>query len=130
MLLLEDALRQIGWKKSEYFKWKFDIRYDQRIPKKTEEELMKMCEVKTMNSFISWERSHEYKALLQLYLDYKSTQDFEDIYNLVSSRAKENGEDKDVKLFLQLRKEIKDNNKIVKDIFKKEETVEDDGLVL
>lgn len=130
-MLLDEALKNVGWKKEEYFRWKFDIKYDQRRPKKTEEELMKYTEVKTMNSFYAWERTPEYKALLQMYLDYKATQDFEEIYNLVSDRAKENGEDKDVKLFLQLRKEIRENNQIVSEIFKKEDdVVEDDGLEL
>ncbi|GIO22481.1 hypothetical protein [Oceanobacillus sp. J11TS1] len=116
-MILKDALKKVFWKKAEYFKWKFDIRYDQRMPKKTEEELMKYTDVKTMNSFYDWEKTPEYKALLQLYLDYKTTQDFEEIYNLISDRAKDKGEDKDVKLFLQLRKEIRENNKIVDEIF-------------
>lgn len=130
-MLLNDALKKVFWKKAEYFKWKFDIRYDQRIPKKTKEELMRYVDVKTMNSFYDWERTPEYKALLQLYMDFKATQDFEEIYNLISTRAKEKGEDKDVKLFLQLKKEIKENQRIVNEIFKeKDDEVEDDDLEL
>ncbi|MFB4473325.1 hypothetical protein ACDI16_10290 [Oceanobacillus caeni] len=129
-MLLNDALKKVFWKKAEYFKWKFDIRYDQRIPKKTEEELMRYVDVKTMNSFYDWERTPEYKALLQLYMDFKATQDFEEIYNLISQRAKEKGEDKDVKLFLQLKKEIKENQRIVNEIFKDNDEVEDDDLEL
>ncbi|WP_145523485.1 hypothetical protein [Virgibacillus sp. SK37] len=130
-MLLNDALKKVFWKKAEYFKWKFDIRYDQRIPKKTKEELMRYVDVKTMNSFYDWERTPEYKALLQLYMDFKATQDFEEIYNLISQRAKEKGEDKDVKLFLQLKKEIKENQRIVNEIFKeKDDEVEDDDLEL
>lgn len=129
-MLLNDALKKVFWKKAEYFKWKFDIRYDQRIPKKTEEELMRYVDVKTMNSFYDWERTPEYKALLQLYMDFKATQDFEEIYNLISTRAKEKGEDKDVKLFLQLKKEIKENQRIVNEIFKDNDEVEDDDLEL
>lgn len=129
-MLLNDALKKVFWKKAEYFKWKFDIRYDQRIPKKTKEELMRYVDVKTMNSFYDWERTPEYKALLQLYMDFKATQDFEEIYNLISTRAKEKGEDKDVKLFLQLKKEIKENQRIVNEIFKDNDEVEDDDLEL
>ncbi|WP_010651174.1 hypothetical protein [Oceanobacillus massiliensis] len=130
-MTLDEALKQINPKKEQYFRWKFDLYYDKRNPKKTEQQLMDYTEVKTMNSFISWEKTPEYKALLQLYLDYKATQDFEEIYNLVSERAKEKGEDKDVKLFLQLKKEIKENNKIVKQIFNNSDDVaEDDGLEL
>lgn len=119
-------LKKINPKKAEYFKWKFDIRYDQRLPKKSEEEFLKYINAKTLNAFLNWEKDPEYKALLQLYLDYKSTQDFEEIYTLVSDRARETGNEKDVKLFLQLKKEIKDNQSIVKEIFKEDENEIDD----
>ncbi|MFS0672043.1 hypothetical protein [Ornithinibacillus sp. 179-J 7C1 HS] len=125
-MTLDEMLKKINWKKAEYFKWKFDIRYDQRLPKKTEEEFLNSVNARTMNAFINWEKDPEYKALLQLYLDYKSTQDFEEIYNLVSEKAKKDGNDKDVKLFLQLKKEIKDNQSIVKEIFKEEDNEIDD----
>ncbi|ALX47864.1 hypothetical protein [Lentibacillus amyloliquefaciens] len=127
---LDQRLKQINWKKAEYFKWKFDIRYDQRREKKSEEELIHYTQVKTMNSFYDWEKTAEYKALLQLYMEIRSTHDFEEIYNLVAKRAKEKGEDKDVKLFLKLQDEIKGNRKIVNEIFNKQDDdeVEDDDL--
>lgn len=126
IITLEEMLKKVNHKKAEYFKWKFDIRYDQRLPKKTEDEFLKYVNARTLNAFINWEKDPEYKALLQLYLDYKSTQDFEEIYNLVSEKAKTDGNDKDVKLFLQLKKEIKDNQFIVKEIFKEDENEIDD----
>ncbi|GAA0432613.1 hypothetical protein GCM10008983_06510 [Lentibacillus halophilus] len=128
---LEKYLKSINWKKEQYFRWKFNLFYDKSKPEKTEEELMKKTEVRTMNSFYNWEKSSEYKALLNLYMDYRATQDFEEIYDLISQRAKEQGNEKDIKLFLQLKKEIKDNRKIVKEIFEKQDDddeVEDDDL--
>ncbi|WP_419893627.1 hypothetical protein [Oceanobacillus kimchii] len=128
-MTLEEMLKKVSPKKAEYFKWKFNIRYDQRLPKKTEKEFLKYINAKTLNAFINWEKTPEYKALVQLYLDYKSTQDFEEIYELISDRAKDSGNEKDVKLFLQLKKEIKENRNIVKEIFREEENETDDLTV-
>lgn len=134
---LDDGLKQLkNWRFAEYFKWKHDIRYDQRLEKKTEEEFLKSVQRKTMNSFISWERTAEYKKLLTLLLESKLADDMEEIYNIVTENAKK-GDDKAVRLFLQLQKEIVSNAKVAKEAFKVTEIAEEDeededsyGLVL
>lgn len=59
-----------------------------------------------------------------LYLDYRVSDDYQEIYNLVTEKAKETGDPQTVKLFLQLQKDIKSNAKLVKQNFKAE--IEDD----
>lgn len=115
---LDKALRQLkNWRFAEYFKWKHEIRYDQTLEKKTEEEFLKQVERKTMNPFIAWERTADYKKLLTLLLESKLADDMEEIYNIVTDNAKK-GDDKAVRLFLQLQKEIIDNAKIAKETLK------------
>lgn len=126
---IHDALKQLkDWRKAEYFKWKFDIRYDQRLPKKTEEEFLQYIQRKTLNPYIVWERSKEYKALVALYLDSQISNDLQEIYQKVSEQAK-TGDVNAVKLYLQLSKEIQQYAKNAGTILnnpKQEEEPEDD----
>src|SRR5690625_3477759 len=123
---LNDALKQVrNYRNAEYFKWKHDVRYDQRLEKKTEEEFLKYVQRRTMNSFISWERTAEYKMLLTLLLESKLADDLEEIYNIVTKSAKK-GDDKAVRLFMSLQKEISSNAKVAKEAFKVSEVVEED----
>lgn len=123
---LNDALKQVrNYRNAEYFKWKHDVRYDQRLEKKTEEEFLKYVQRKTLNSFISWERSAEYKKLMMLLLDSRAIKDMEKIYNTVSKMAIE-GDDKAVRLFLSIQKEIVSNAKVAQEAFKVSEIVEED----
>jgi len=124
---LQEALKskQISWKKAEYFKWKHDIKFNQLLPKKTEEQFLKTVELKTFNSFIEWERTTEYKQLLVLLLDSKIAEDMQDIYAKVTEDAK-TGDDKAVKLFLSLQKEIASNAKKAQQVFKSAAVEEDD----
>lgn len=111
-ITIYDALRKINWKKAEYFKFKFpDVRYDQSVPLKTEDDLLKLTHLKTMNSFLAWERTDEYKSLLMLYMASRVSDDFMEIYNIVIEQAKQ-GDDKAIKTFLSLQKEIRDNAKV------------------
>lgn len=101
-----EALKQMkDYRKAEYFKWKHNIKYDQTLPKKSEKEFLKTVERKTMNGFLVWEKSAEYKQLLALYLDSCIANDLDKIYKKVVEKATE-GDATSVKLFLQLSKEI------------------------
>lgn len=69
MVTLHEALKQISWDKAEYFKWKYpDARFDQRLPIKTEEEFLRVVSKKTINTYLRWEKTQEYKALVALYV--------------------------------------------------------------
>lgn len=130
---LDEALKSMkAWRLAEYFKWKHGIRYDQRNEKKTEEEFLKQVDRKTLNSFIAWERTAEYKKLLLLLLESKLADDMEEIYNIVTENAKK-GDDKSVRLFLSLQKEIMENAKTAKESLKLsnlEDEAESDDLIL
>lgn len=129
---IHEALKSIDWHKAEYFKYKFsELRYDQSRPVKTEEDFLRAVERKTINPFLKWEKSQEYKNLLMLYLDTKIADDFEEIYKIVVDKAK-SGDDKAVRLFVTLQKDIQSNAKMAAKTFTivEEEETEDDELVL
>ncbi|UOR12186.1 hypothetical protein [Halobacillus amylolyticus] len=124
-----EALESVQFEKREYFKWKHDIRYQQERGQKSEERFLAYVQRRTLNSFYQWEKTPEYKHLLMLLLEWRSTQDFEQIYEVVSKKAKD-GDDKAVKLFLSLQKEINTNAKAVKALFENvdDEKEEEDDL--
>lgn len=120
-----DALKSLkNQQRAEYFKWKHDIRFDQTLPIKTEKEFLRFIDRKTLNGFIRWERTGEYKALLTLYFDSKITNDLEQVYKIVSENAKK-GEDKSVRLFLTLSKDIQSQTKNAEKVFKDAEREEE-----
>jgi hypothetical protein len=107
-----EALKSIDPKKAMYFQYKFsDLRYYQERPMKTEEDFLRQVERKSMNPFYKWEKSAEYKNLVQLYLDTKIADDYKEIYDIVISKAKE-GDEKSIRLFLSLQKDISVNSKL------------------
>lgn len=109
---LHEALKKVNWDFQEYFKYKFpDARFDQSVPTKTEEGLLKVTGKKTMNAFYRWERTGEYKGLVAIYLQSRVANDLYEIYNSVAENAK-TGDDKAVKLYLTLSKEINENAKL------------------
>lgn len=130
---IHDALKQINWMKAEYFKYKFpELRYDQSRPLKTEQDFLNLVNRKSMNPFTKWEKSQEYKYLMQLYLDTKISDDYQTIYNIVAEKARE-GDEKSIKLFLTLQKDIQQNSKMAAKMIKKsddEEENDDSGLDL
>ena len=129
MTNIHEALKMVDPQYAEYFRFKFpDVRYYQNRPIKTEEEFLKTVNRKSMNPFLKWEKTDEYKALLMLYLNTKVSDDFEEIYNIVVSKSKE-GDSAAIKVFLQLQKEIRNNAKVASKLFEQideEEENEDD----
>ncbi|MED0704479.1 hypothetical protein P4S79_18255, partial [Aeribacillus composti] len=84
---------------------------------------------KSMIVFNNWEQTDEYFELYMLYMKGKMQRDLETIYDVVSDKAKQ-GDEKAVKLFLQLHKDMnqlqKAMNKHQSKNVKKEEVQEDD----
>ncbi|MGE6259210.1 hypothetical protein ACQKCU_15110 [Heyndrickxia sporothermodurans] len=131
---IHEALKNTRPKFAEYFKYKFpDLRFDQTKPLKNEEDFLKLVDRKSMNPFYRWEKTQEYKNLLTLYLDTKIADDLEKIYSVVSSKAID-GDEKAVRLFLTLQKDIQSSAKLAAETFEKviddEDEQEDDDLVL
>lgn len=129
---IHEALKSINWQKAEYFKYKFpELRYDQSKPLKSEEDFLRLVDRKSMNPFTKWEKTNEYKNLIQLYLNTKIADDMEKVYEVVSSKAIK-GDDKAVRLFISLQKEIQSNAKLAAKTFKsnEDEVEEEDDLIL
>jgi len=103
---IHDALKSVAWDRAEYFKYKFPaVRFDQTKEEKTVEDFLKVVGKKTMNPYLRWEKTQEYKALVSLMLQGRSADDLQEIYSVVTENAK-TGDDKAVKLFMQLTREI------------------------
>lgn len=106
-----EALDNITWKKKEYFLWKFKLNV--RVKDKTEEQICKTINVKSLDFMKKWEKSPEYLALVNLYIESKTATDLEKIYKIVSEKAIE-GDEKSIKLLLDLQKQVRSFNKSTK----------------
>ncbi|HLR41275.1 MAG TPA: hypothetical protein VK091_06325 [Virgibacillus sp.] len=127
------ALNKLPDYKRIYFQWKHQIRFTDEANNKTEEEMLKEINRKTTWGLKRWERSAEYRALVLLLIESKIGKDIEDIYYVTSKKARD-GDEKAIKLLLDLHKQIQKDVKIAEDVFenieKDEESDESDGLDL
>lgn len=105
-----EALDKLTWKKKEYFLWKFNLNV--RVKDKTEEELCRTINVKSLDFMKKWEKSPEYLSLVNLYIESKTATDLEKIYKVVSEKAID-GDEKSIKLLLDLQKQVRLFNKNV-----------------
>jgi len=130
---IHGALKSVAWDRAEYFKYKFSsVRFDQTKELKSQEEFLKVAGKKTMNPYLRWEKSVEYKSLVALMLQSRTADDLQEIYGVVTANAK-TGDDKSVKLFLALTKEIDVHAKeAIKSMTKVEDENdgEDDDLIM
>lgn len=124
-----EALKSIPYKKRLYFQWKFNLSFDQSQPKKSEEEFLKSIGMKTLNSFKAWEKTDEYRQLLALLLATKFDHDLQEIYDSLAEKAKQ-GDEKSIRLLLQLGKEIKHYAKEAERQMMSEDDDNDDDLDL
>jgi len=105
-----EALDKLTWKKKEYFLWKFNLNV--RVKDKTEEELCRTINVKSLDFMKKWEKSPEYLSLVNLYIESKTATDLEKIYKVISEKAID-GDEKSIKLLLDLQKQVRLFNKVV-----------------
>ena len=122
-----EALQSVSYKKRQYFLWKHDINWDRRKPPKSEVDFMRSVGAKTMNGFIAFEKSEEYRRLMAIYLNTRFDNDLEEIYESLSKKAKD-GDEKSVKLLLQLGKDIKQYAKDAAREFSAADDQEEDDL--
>lgn len=116
-----------SWKKKEYFLWKFNLNV--RGIEKTEEELCSKLQVKTLDFMRKWEKSPEYLSLVNLYIESQIATDMEKIYKVISEKAIE-GDEKSIKLLLDLQKQVRAFNKEVAPIKQANKTSSYDELEL
>lgn len=128
-MTFREAYRKCTKENREYFKYKYpEVRFDKSKPPKTEEELLKATNRKTMNGFLEWEKTQEYQTLVALYLQTKVMNDIEKIYDVVREKALD-GDDKAITTFLKLNKEINLIIKVSAELTSVEDD-EDDGLIM
>ncbi|MDO0876489.1 hypothetical protein [Anoxybacillus gonensis] len=113
---------------------KFQIRTakNAHILSMSDEEFLQWADRKSMIVFQNWEQTDEYFELYMLYMKRKMQRDLETVYDVVSEKAKQ-GDEKAVKLFLQLHKDMAQLQKSMNRTQTKQEEVqedEDDDLVL
>lgn len=106
-----DELNKLVWKKKEYFLWKHNL-YVMRTEPMTEEELCNRLNIKSLSFMRKWEKSSEYLKLVNLYIESQSAKDLEDIYRIVKEKAL-TGDEKSIKMLLELQKNAKSFNKTV-----------------
>lgn len=104
---IHKALEKVDWRKRAYFMRKFQIRTakNAHILNMTDEEFLKWADRKSMIVFQNWEQTDEYFELYMKYMKLKMQRDLETVYDIVSEKAKQ-GDEKAVKLFLQLHKDM------------------------
>jgi hypothetical protein len=113
---------------------KFQIRTakNAHILNMTDEEFLQWADRRSFTVFHNWEQTDEYFELYMIYMRNKMQRDLETVYDVVSDRAKQ-GDEKAVKLFLQLHKDMNQLQKAMNRTNKtKQEEVQedDDDLVL
>lgn len=74
-----------------------------------------------------WEKSDEYARLMYILTKERMNSDFFEIYDSIVDKAK-TGDEKSVRTFLMLQKEVKSNLKELNS--KPHEMEDDDGLIL
>ena len=131
---IHQALSGVDWRKRAYFMRKFQIPSpkNKHILSMSDDEFLQWADRRSMTVFENWEQTDEYQELYMIYMRGKMQRDLEAIYDVVSEKAKQ-GDEKAVKLFLQLHKDMNQLQKAMNRTQTKQEEVqedEDDDLVL
>ena len=124
---IHKALEKVDWRKRAYFMRKFQIRTakNAHILAMSDEEFLKWADRRTMTVFHNWEQTDEYFELYMIYMRGKMQRDLETVYDVVSEKAKQ-GDEKAVKLFLQLHKDMNQLQKAMNRTQTKQDVVQDD----
>ncbi|MGG3845573.1 hypothetical protein [Aeribacillus composti] len=124
---IHQALSKLDWRKRAYFMRKFQIRSpkNEHILNMSDEEFLQWADRKSMIVFHNWEQTDEYWELYMIYMRGKMQRDLETVYDVVSEKAKQ-GDEKAVKLFLQLHKNMTQLEKSMNRTKTKQEQVEED----
>ena len=132
MLSINEALKLLPPKKRAWFEYKFGLTLFRDFSGWTDEDFMEnISRTKTLVLYKQWERTPEYNCLVNLLLYARSTRDLLEVYDTVSEKAK-SGDEKNVKLLLELQKQIRVNAKESSKLLTGEENKaeEEDGLII
>ena len=110
-MTLDEQLAKTKLKYKRYFRWKFKLTVRGReFNDRPLEEIMKIDGVKSKETYYSWEKTDEYKHLVDLYIMSHAANDLLEIYNVVLDKAKK-GDSKAVDTVIKLQKSIASNIK-------------------
>lgn len=124
---IHKALEKVNWRKRAYFMRKFQIRTakNAHILNMTDEEFLQWADRRSFTVFHNWEQTDEYFELYMLYMKLKMQRDLETVYDVVSEKARQ-GDEKAVKLFLQIHKDMAQFQKAMNRTQTKQEKVQED----
>ncbi|MEK5232047.1 hypothetical protein MHB42_09755 [Lysinibacillus sp. FSL K6-0232] len=118
-----EALNKLTWKKKEYFLWKHNLSVLREVPL-TEEELCKRIQSKSLSYMKKWEKTEQYHNLVNIMIESQAGKDLEDIYAIVKEKAL-TGDEKSIKLLLDLQKQVQAYNKQSTKVNKSTNTYDD-----
>ncbi len=129
---IQRALKKLSFRKQMYVKYKFNMWFRNDTPHVTEESFLKKVDLKTMDTFIRWEKSAEFKNIATLILASKSANDLIEIYDKVKAKVSgDNPDYKAIETMLKLMREIDQHAKEARVYFSdNQDEEEEDGLEL
>jgi len=131
MKLLQEVYKLTSNRRRIYFLWKNGLSNNKTdYSKWSKEDIINKFFNGSEEAFKRmelWERTDEYARLMYLLTKERMNSDFFDIYDSIVDKAKA-GDERSIKTFLMLQKEVKSN---LKELNRKpQEIEEDDGLIL
>lgn len=110
-MTLDEQLAKTKLKYKRYFRWKFKLPVRGReFNDRPLEEIMKIDGVKSKETYYSWEKTDEYKHLVDLYIMSHAANDLLEIYTVMLDKARK-GDGKAVDTVIKLQKSIAQNIK-------------------
>lgn len=105
-MTLDEQLARTNMKYKRYFRWKFKLSSRGReFNDRPLEEIMRIDQIKSKETYYAWEKTEEYQNLVNLYIMSQAANDLLEIYNVMLDKAKK-GDAKAVDTVIKLQKSI------------------------
>lgn len=121
-MTIYEILKRLPLRKQYYVKYKFNLWFDKERRMEAD-ELLKICDLKSLNTFHRWERTPEFKHITSVILATKTAEDLVRVYESVKAKVEADPNPKDIEMMLKLMKEINLHNSLAEKYFARE----DDG---
>lgn len=128
-MTIEQLLRKLPYKKQLYVKYKFNLWFNKK-ENYTEEEFLRMVDLKSMSTYERWERTEEFKHITAIVLACKQANDLIEVYEQVKLKVAENPDKGTIEMMMKLMKEIDSHKKQALKHFSVDEDIENDELEL
>lgn len=124
-MTIYEILKKLSLRKQYYVKFKFNLWFDKER-KMTEAELLKICDLKSLNTFHRWERTPQFKHITSVVLATKTAADLVSVYESVKAKVEKDPNPKDIEMMLKLLKEINMHDKEAQKYFVAEDTEDEE----